>query len=351
MKAYRIIHTAANITAFGLLGAMLIYFLFSYEGLPERIGIHFSAVDGQLDVYSYKIFGFYPFVMGFGLLGIFSLLSLAVKKIKKLGLKITEKGDTVFRCTAVLLLDLIKLLWAVFFSFWTYCIVHQTGMGDGTPLDIFRVFFIILLLSVPVFFSEIQVRYRSEPRQIGNADDAELPEKKRKLFKIQHIAANIIAFGSLGTMLVYFLLSYGGLPERIGIHFGSEGNFDVYSYKVFGFYPFAAGFGLLLIFSLLTIAVKKIKHIGMSTDKQGEQLIRMIIVEALDVLKIIWAAFFSVWSYCVIHQTGLPMIFVGIITFIFLALLPVAAIVIVITARGHRTKDLKEKENDNITRN
>ena len=101
MKAYRIIHTAANITAFGLLGAMLIYFLLSYEGLPERIGVHFSAVDGQLDVYSYKIFGFYPFVMGFGLLGIFSLLSLAVKKIKKLGLKITEKGDTVFRCTAV----------------------------------------------------------------------------------------------------------------------------------------------------------------------------------------------------------------------------------------------------------
>ncbi len=336
MKAYKIIHITANIIAFGTLGAFLVYFLLSYGGLPERIGVHFSAVDGQLDVYSYKVFGFYPFVMGFGLLCVFSVLTLAVNRIKKLGLKVTEEGEIIFRRAAALLLDLMKLIWAGFFSYWTYCIVHQTGMGDGTFLDAFRVFFIIVLLAVPVLFSRIQTGYRLETEDSSAPDsDTEAPESPKR-FVIGHIAANAIAFGVLGLFLIRFLLAYGGLPERIGVHFGSDGEFDVYSYKVFGFYPFAAGFGLLLIFSLLSLASNKIKNIGVRVTKTGEMKIRMVIIEVLDCMKMIWACFFSIWAFCVINQIGLYMTVVSVLLIAFLALFPITAIALVITAKKYK---------------
>lgn len=336
MKAYRIAHIAANIIAFGLLTVSLVFFLLAYSGLPERIGVHFSAADGQLDVFSYKVFGFYPFVMGFGLLLIFSLLSLAVKKIKKLGLNITENGEQKFRCAAVLLLDLMKLIWAAFFSYWAYCVVHQTGMGDGTLLDAFRIFFLLLLLSIPIMLSEIKERNKPEQPENGTPeDDAEAP-KAPLSFTIAHIAAHAVSFGLLGGFLIYFLLSYDGLPERIGVHFGSGGEFDVYSYKEFGFYPFVAGFGLLILFSLLTLAAKKIKRIGMNVDKKGDMLIRHYIYELLDSLKLIWSLFFSMWAYCVINQVGMNTTFTAILTTSFLALLPITAVVIIITARKHK---------------
>ncbi len=356
MKAYRIIHTAANIIAFGLLGGFLVYFLLSYDGLPERIGVHFSAADGQLDVYSYKIFGFYPFVMGFGLLGAFSALTLLVNRIKKTGLKVNEKGDRVFRCTAALLLDLMKLTWSVFFSYWTYCVVHQTGMGDGTPLDAFRVFFIFILLSVPVLFSRIHYKYSTNTAAATAEDDGEEAPEPSRSFRVGHIIANVLSFASLGVFLVCFLLSYGELPERIGVHFGGDGTFDVYSYKVFGFYPFAAGFGLLIIFSLLNLAAKKIKHIGMNVNRTGDMKIRMIVIEALDCMKMTWAAFFSMWAYCVINQTALPVTFTGIITTAFLLLFPLTAVMIVITGKRYRKSDNKNTEptgdqNDNTSGN
>ena len=334
MKAYKIIHITANVVAFGLLGGFLIYFLLLYGGLPERIGVHFSAVDGQLDVYSYKVFGFYPFVMGFALMGVFSLLTLAVNKIKKLGLKVTEEGERVFRHAASLLLDVMKITWSVFFSCWTYCIVHQTGMGDGTFLDAFRVFFLIVLLAMPVLFSRIQDKYRLVTENTGKDDETQAPEKPKR-FVIGHVAANVIAFGVLGLFLIRFLLAYGGLPEHIGVHFGGEGNFDVYSYKVFGFYPFVAGFGLLLIFSLLSLAANKIKHIGVRVNKTGEMKIRMIIIEALDTMKMIWALFFSMWAYCVICQDSMPLTFRNILILAFLALFPVTAAMLVITAKKY----------------
>lgn len=336
MKAYKIIHIIANIIAFGLLGAFLVYFLLSYGGLPERIGVHFSAMDGQLDVYSQKIFGFYPFVMGFGLLAVFSVLTLLVNRIKKLGLKVTEKGNRVFRCAAALLLDLMKLTWSVFFSYWTYCVVHQVGMGDGTFLDVFRVFFLIVLLAVPVLFSRIQTGYRLETEESSVPDnDTEAPEKPKR-FVIGHVAANVVAFGLLGLFLIRFLLTYGGLPERIGVHFGGNGNFDVYSHKVFGFYPFVAGIGLLLIFSLLTIAANKIKNIGVRVTKTGEMKIRMVIIEVLDCMKMIWAGFFSIWAFCVINQIGLYMTVVSVLLIAFLALFPITAVVLVITAKKYK---------------
>ena len=340
MKAYRIIHITANITAVGLLGGFLVYFLASYGGLPERIGVHFSAYDGQFDVFAEKLFGFYPFVAGGVLIGIFSLLTLLVQKIKKLGLNVTEQGDRVLRCAAALLLDLMKLIWAGFFSYWTYCVVHQVGMGNGTFLDAFRVFFIIVLIATPILFSRIQDKYCVIPKKSDEStENAAAPLEYPKGFRIMHITANVISAAALVVILIKFLIVYDGLPGHIGVHFASDGNFDVYMDKIFGLYPFVMGFGLFGIFSLANLAVNRIKRIGMSVDAKGERMIRCTVTETLDVLKMIWSAFFAMWAYCVINQTPMNTAFRDVLLIFFLALFPVTAAVIIVTAKKHRIKD------------
>ena len=348
MKTYRIIHIAANVIAFGSLGAALVYLLMNYAGLPEPLGVHFSAVNGQFDVFDAKYFAFYPFIMGFVILGALSLLTLAVNRIKKLGPDLNEKGGRVFRCSAVLMIDTMKLAWAVFFSYWTYCVVQQTGMGDGTPLDIFRVFFLLLPFIAIIVFIEITVKYKAAA-PVNEKPEHDIPAFGKR-FRITHITINIIAAGLLGAFLIYFLLSYSGLPERIGVHFGSSGGFDVYSYKVFGFYPFAAGFGLFGIFSLLSFAVRRIKRTGLNVSEKGDLLIRQITVEILDSMKLIWSLFFSSWAYSVIHQTGMNMTITGLLIALFLLLFPVTAAVIIIISKTHRVTT-GEPKNDNPTRN
>ena len=337
MKAYRIIHIAANIAAVGLLGGFLVYFLMSYGGLPERIGVHFSPINGQFDVFADKVFGFYPFVAGGVLIGVFSLLALFANKIKKLGLNITEQGDRVLRCAAVLLLDLMKIIWAVFFSYWTICVVHQTGMGDGTFLDVFRVFFILVLLATPILFSRIQDKYRAAPKE-GSADTENnaVPPERPKRFRIAHIIANTVCITALTVFLVQFIIAFGGLPEHIGVHFSSDGNFDVRMHKIFGLYPFVMGFGLFGIFSLADLGVNKIKRIGMRVDAKGELLIRCTLIETLDSMKMTWTAFFSVWAYCVTTQTPMNTTFMYALTLFFAALFPLTAAVIIITAIKHK---------------
>lgn len=337
MKTYRIIHIAANVIAFGSLGAALVYLLINYAGLPEPLGVHFSAVNGQLDVFDAKYFAFYPFVMGFGISAALSLLTLAVNRIKKPGLNVSEEGDRVFRCAAALMLDVMKLAWAVFFSYWTYCVVQQTGMGDGTPLDIFRVFFLLLPFIAVIIFIEIKEKYKVTGP--GNESSAHKPPAFGKAFKITHIVINIIAAGLLGAFLIYYLLSYNGLPERIGVHFGSDGSFDVYSHKVYGSYPFVAGFGLFGIFCLMSFAVGKIKRIGLNVDENGKKMIRQLTVEIFDSMKLIWSLFFSLWANSVIHQTGMDPGITGMLIALFLLLFPASAAAIAIISKKHRKKD------------
>ena len=337
MKTYRIIHITANIIAVGLLTAFLVYFLLSYGSLPERIGVHFSPLDGEFDVYAKKLFGFFPFVAGFALFLIFSLLTLAVNKVKKLGFKVDETGDRLLRCAAVLMLDVMKLVWSGFFSFWTVCVVQQRRMGDGDFLDAFRVFFLLMPLAAVIVFLEISSKHKAEP---DNAAETEAPESVvlPKQHRIGHILMNIAAFGLLGGFLVYFLLSYGTLPERIGIHFDSNGDFDVYSYKVFGFYPFVAGGGLLIVFSLISLAAGKLKKTGLRLDSRGNMLVRCFITEYIDANKLVWSSFFSVWARCVIHQEKMNKGVQSFFILFFLTLLPAVVIAIFVTVKRHKIK-------------
>lgn len=331
MKAYRIIHITANIIAFGALFAALIFMLISWGGLADTVGVHFDP-EGEFDVFADKKFAFYPFVAGFGLLGIFSLLSLGVNKIKKLGFGLNGKNEMIFRRGATLFLDAIKLIWAAFFSVWTYCVIVQVGMRDYFPLKTLRTIMMLLLLPVLLIALGAAV----------SASYSKKFERHRELFlkqaRIRHISLNAAAFTSLTAFLLKTLLAYKRLPVRIGVHFGAHGEFDVYSHKLLAFYPFVAGFGLMILFSLLSLGVNKVKKTGLKVTEDGEKLIRMIATETLDIFKFMWALFFSVWSYHVVTQTAGSELFLGMVSTAFLVILVLSPTTIIFTAKRYSTK-------------
>lgn len=122
----------------------------------------------------------------------------------------------------------------------------------------------------------------------------------------------IVSFVLLGVSFIWLLSVYGSFPDEMGIHYGEDNEFDVYASKAFAFYPFVAGFGLCGTFSLLGLAVKKVKKVGKDLSAEKIDFIRNTALWILAVMSLFWAVFFSIWNYCVIHQTrmftfGLPI--------------------------------------------
>ena len=94
--------------------------------------------------------------------------------------------------------------------------------------------------------------------------------KKRSIIRI---AVNILSFGMLFFYFVYMLRVYGDFPEEIGIHFGEDNEFDVYYSKWLAFFPFMAGFGLAIVFTVGDIAVSRAKCISkkLSEDDTSDE--------------------------------------------------------------------------------
>ena len=125
-----------------------------------------------------------------------------------------------------------------------------------------------------------------------------------KFLKRFHITSNVLALVLLTTFLVWTFCTLPDLPEKFGMHYGMDGNFDIYSEsKIMAFYPFFAGYGLFVIFSLLSFAASKIKRVGGKYKENETAGIRIVIRFLCDMLKLCWAVFWSFWSFHVIHQS------------------------------------------------
>ena len=133
-----------------------------------------------------------------------------------------------------------------------------------------------------------------------------------KTYKKLRTAVNILSFGILVVYLVYMLAVYGEFPEQIGIHYGDDNEFDVYASKWLAFFPFMAGFGLVIVFTIGSFAVNKAKYISKKLSEEDNVFVRKTVLIAFDAMKLFWAVFYSIWAHCVIHQTrmftfGLPI--------------------------------------------
>ncbi len=160
-----------------------------------------------------------------------------------------------------------------------------------------------------------------------------------KLFKKFHIASNALALVLLTVFLVWTICTLSDLPKKFGMHYGMDGNFDIYSEnRIMAFYPFFAGYGLFVIFSLLSFAASKIKKVG-GKYKEGEtEGIRIVIIFLCDMLKLCWAVFYAFWSFHVIHQSRWHFIINRNITICLAIALPLYTTIAADEIRKHKIR-------------
>lgn len=145
-KAFKKLHTVVNIISFVMLSVYLVYMLLVYRNFPQQIGIHYGE-DNEFDVYASKWLAFFPFMAGFGLAWIFTLAQIAAQKIKRIGKKLSEEDDRFIRITFIAALDAMKLFWAVFYTIWAHCVIHQTRMFTfGLPIRLFQTLPLLIII-------------------------------------------------------------------------------------------------------------------------------------------------------------------------------------------------------------
>ncbi len=146
-----------------------------------------------------------------------------------------------------------------------------------------------------------------------------------------------------GVSLVWFLVSYKGLDDEIGIHFDPQG-FDVFASKKFGFYPFVAGGILTFLFQLFRALSGRLKPSPKISEKGNEEYRALIKVFA-DCYTLLVAVFFFSWNASVIRQDSYihcKYIYNGLVT--FAPLMAVALFVFDVVYRiKYRNKENKKK--------
>ncbi len=166
-----------------------------------------------------------------------------------------------------------------------------------------------------------------------------------KMFKRVHITANALALVLLTAFFVWTCLSLSDLPQKFGMHFGVDGNFDIYSEnKVMAFYPFFAGYGLFLIFSLLSFAACKIKKVGGKHNESEAEEIRLEIRLLCDMLKLCWSVFWAFWAFYVIQQSQWHFIINRNITIVLPIAIPLFTVMAVDAVRKWKMKKQSQDE-------
>ena len=133
-RVYKVIHRTVTVSSWGMLLVSLVYLFIRWNSLPEPLGVHFSAT-GEFDLYDDKINAFYPYLVGFGVLIFCELIAWAAGKVKS-GLKVNEQGEENLRMAAVLWIDLVKGGITLFFTHWSFCVIHQKPMNTDLVVGI-----------------------------------------------------------------------------------------------------------------------------------------------------------------------------------------------------------------------
>ena len=143
-----------------------------------------------------------------------------------------------------------------------------------------------------------------------------------RITKTIHIALTVISWGIFLLSLIRFAVVWNSLPDRLGIHFADNGEFDVIGSKTGAGYPYLVSIIALVFCEVSALLSKKIKS-GIKISEKGDIKIRTALRLLLDFFKLGFSFFFSgVWADCVIRQhplnTGIPAAVMLIMFFMFL---------------------------------
>ncbi len=119
--------------------------------------------------------------------------------------------------------------------------------------------------------------------------------------RILPITVSFLTWGMLLASLIYLLCIWNTIPEIIGVHFASDGSFDVFDSKLYIAYPYAAGFGFLFLLEKASAACRKSKS-GMKISEAGEHRLKLSLSVLINALKLYVSFFFAHWVHCVMVQ-------------------------------------------------
>ncbi|WP_455530230.1 hypothetical protein [Ruminococcus sp.] len=122
--------------------------------------------------------------------------------------------------------------------------------------------------------------------------------------KLIHRILLTVSILILGASLVFYLIKWGDYPEEIGVHFDSDGGFDVVASKFFGFYPHVIG-GIVIAGIAFACRLIGKKRTGLRISEKGEEHFRAELCLTLDCIALLVSLFFAYWSVCVALQQPL----------------------------------------------
>ncbi len=152
-----------------------------------------------------------------------------------------------------------------------------------------------------------------------------------RIIKTIHIAFTVISWGIFIASLIRIAVVWDSLPDKLGIHFADDGEFDVIGSKTGAAYPYIVSIAALVFCEISALLSKKIK-MGMKISDRGNMKIRTALGLLLDIIKLGFSFFFSgVWADCVIRQhplnTAVPATVMLIMFFMFCVFVTAAIVI------------------------
>lgn len=102
--------------------------------------------------------------------------------------------------------------------------------------------------------------------------------------------------------LIRIAVVWDSLPDEIGVHFASNGEFDMIDSKNYVAYPYIFSIAVLVFCEISALLSDKIK-MGLKINQKGDIKIRTALKILLDISKLGFTLFFAgIWADCVIRQ-------------------------------------------------
>lgn len=126
-----------------------------------------------------------------------------------------------------------------------------------------------------------------------------------RIIKTTHIALTVISWGVFILSLIRIAVVWNSLPDKLGVHFASDGEFDLTAGKNGAAYPYLVSIAALVFCEISVFLSRKINP-GLKISEKGYMKIRTALKILLDIIKLGFSFFFSgVWADCVIRQQPL----------------------------------------------
>lgn len=162
-----------------------------------------------------------------------------------------------------------------------------------------------------------------------------------RIIKIIHVVLTVIAWVIFLSSLIRIAVVWNSLPDMLGVHFDSNGDFDVTDSKKYIAYPCLISLAALAFFEISALLSRKI-NIGMNISEKGDRQIRTMLSMLFDMSKLLFSFFFSgIWIDCVIRQYPLnpdiPTVITLMLLFLFLLFVIISIVI--------RSKNPPDKSN------